>query len=238
MAATLFPQHDSLHLVTPSAFAARTAALKARADSLSTGDLAELQVVSDLLESVLALKRDVVSHHASPKARAYEAHQAACKAEHDELNPVLALERRIKSVIAALETKRRKEQEEAEQAARHTAEQASAELQEQLIETAERSGASPAEIAALCHMPVSVPVAQPARWIEQPKGFSASDQFQVEVTDFKALAHAVLEGKAPIQVLQPNLKVLTAMAKALKGNLQLPGVSITRNLSVSGRKSR
>ena len=87
-------------------------------------------------------------------------------------------------------------------------------------------------------MPISVPVAQPATAMEQPKGFSTSDQFQVEVTDLKALAQAVAESKAPVEVLQPNLKVLTAMAKALKGNLQLPGVSIIRNLSVSGRKTK
>ncbi len=184
------------------------------------------------------MKRDVVSHHAGPKASAYEAHQAACKAEHDELDPVIALEKKIKNIIAVLESKRRIEEEEAKRAACHTAEQAAAELQEQLIEAAERSGASPAEIASLCHMPVAIPVAQPATAIEQPKGFSTSDQFQVEVTDLKALAQAVLEGKAPIEVLQPNLKVLTAMAKTLKGNLHLPGVSITRNLSVSGRKTK
>jgi hypothetical protein len=202
-----------LHLVAPAPFASRPAALAARIDSVSTTDLADLPVASGLLQSVLDVK-------------------------HDELDPVVALEKKIKNIVAVLDTKRQTEQQEAEQAARCAAEQATAELQEQLIEAAEQSGASSAEIASLCHMPISVPVAQPAPAMERPQGFSTSDQFLVEVTDLKALAQAVLESKAPVEVLQPNLKVLSAMAKALKGNLQLPGVSITRNLSVSGRKTK
>ncbi|MGH9640452.1 MAG: hypothetical protein ACRD3Y_10350, partial [Bryobacteraceae bacterium] len=104
------------------------------------------------------------------------------------------------------------------------------------VEAAVQSGASPEAIASLNAMPMPVPVAEAAPAMERPKGFSAGDQFEIEITDIKALARAVIEGKAPAEVLQPNLKVLAAMAKALKGNLQIPGVRITKSISVSGRR--
>lgn len=245
---TLFPQHEpeqtasteqgrSLYLVNRVPFSAQTKLLETQLASVSATNLEDLPLASDLLQSVLSLKGAIVRHHVEAKQQAYEAHQAACRAEHDDLDPVVTLEEKLKDIIAALELMRRKEQEEAERAGRRVAEQAVAELQEQLIEAAERSGAPSAEIASLCQMPLSVPVSAPARVMERPKGFSTTDQFLIEVTDVKALAQAVLDDKAPAEVIQPNIKVLTGMAKALKGNLQLPGVSITRKVSISGRKT-
>jgi hypothetical protein len=246
---TLFPQPEpeptlsteqtcSLHLVCPIPFSAQTKSLETRLASVSATNLEDLPAASDLLQSVLSLKAAIVRHQAEPKQQAYEAHQAACRAEHDDLDPVIALEEKLKSIIGALELERRRQQEEAQRADRRATEQAAAELQEELIEAAEKSGVSSTEIASLCQMSMSVPVPAPVRVLERPKGFSTTDQFLVEVTDVKTLAQAVLDGKAPAEVIQANLKVLTGMAKALKGNLQLPGVSIIRKVSISGRRTR
>lgn len=241
--ATPFPQLESepapaLRLVTPESFSTRTESLAVRVRSVCSTNLNDFPVASELLESVLSLKSAVVKHHAEAKQEAYETHQNACRAEHADLDPVLALEKQVKQIIAALETKRKQLEREADLAARRAAEQASAEMQEQLIEAAEQSGASPAEIAALCQMAVPVPVATPTAAVERPKGFTAADDFLVEVTDFEAFARDVVSGKGPLELLQPNLPLLKALTKASKGNLPLAGIKITRTLSVSGRKTK
>ncbi|MGH9437126.1 MAG: hypothetical protein ACRD22_04330 [Terriglobia bacterium] len=243
----LFPQPEcessittapvrSLQLAGWVSFPSQTKVLETRFDALSTSRLEDLPIASELLASVLSLKAAIVAYHAPDKKRAKEAHERTCQAEHADLDPVVCLEKQIKRIIAALELKRRQEKEEADRAARHAAEEAAAVLQQQIAGAAEQSGASPEAIASLSAMPMPVPVAQQAPEIERPKGFSTGDQFEVEVTDIQALARAVIEGRAPVEVLQPNLKVLGAMAKALKGNLQIPGVRITKSISVSGRK--
>lgn len=241
MTAPLFPQPEieksSLHIVKPNPFLVQTKALEAQLASVSGEELEDLPAASGLLEAVLELKTAIAQHHAEPKKRAYEAHQKACEEERADLHPVVTLEKKVKAIIAALELKRRRQQEEVEREARRAAEQAAAEIQEQIIEDAEQAGASSHEIASLCTVPIYVPIPEPACAVERPKGYSTSDQFGVEVTDLKALAQAALDGKAPIEVLQPNIKMLTVMAKALKGNLQIPGVSVTRTTLVSGRRA-
>ncbi|MGH9654453.1 MAG: hypothetical protein ACRD6B_13430 [Bryobacteraceae bacterium] len=226
----------SLQVAGWVSFPSQTKALEVRFGMLSTSRLEDLPVASDLLGSVLSLKAAIVAYHAPDKKRAKEAHERTCQAEHTDLDPVVCLEKQIKRIIAALELKRRQEKEKADRAARHAAEKAAAAVQQEIVEAAKQSGASPDAIASLNAMPMPVPVAQLAPEMERPKGFSTGDQFDIEVTDIQALARAVIEGKAPVEVLQPNLKVLGAMAKALKGNLQIPGVRITKSISVSGRK--
>jgi hypothetical protein len=243
--ATLFPQPErsrgeehtrSLLLVSRGSFSVQVRTLEAEVASLSGTDLSELDTAGNLLQAVLSLKSEVIGRHAEAKKQAYEAHQSACRDEHADLDPVVALEQKVKRLLAALETKRRQANEAAGRAEREFAERAAAEMQEQLIEAAEKSGASEADIARLCQVPLSVPLPASTVTAAQPKGISASEKFLVEVTDLKALARAVAGGQAPAEVIQPNLSVLKAMAKALKGNLHLPGVSIQRDLSISGRK--
>ncbi len=126
---TLFPQHEpeqtasteqsrSLYLVNRAPFSAQTKSLETQLASVSATNLEDLPLASDLLQSVLSLKGTIVRHHAEAKQQAYEAHQAACRAEHDDLDPIVALEEKLKSIIGALELKRRKEQEEAKRAER------------------------------------------------------------------------------------------------------------------------
>jgi len=242
-AITPFPQPEteqarSPRLVSPTPFLARAESLAVRVASVSSNNLDDLPAASDLLDSVLSLKAAIVKHHAEAKQKAYEAHQSACRAEHLDLDPVLVLEKTVKRIIGVLETKRRQLEQDAVFAARRVAEQAAAELQEQLIEAAEQSGASSDEIASLCQMAMPVPVGQPIPAVERPQGFAASDGFLVEVTDLETFARDVLAGRGPIQLLQPNLPLLKTMVKAAKGNLQLAGVTITRSLSVSGRKAK
>jgi len=58
------------------------------------------------------------------------------------------------------------------------------------------------------------------------------------VTDILLLARAVVSGSIQKEVLQANTKLLAAMARASNGDLQIPGVRITKKLNVTGRRAR
>jgi hypothetical protein len=86
-------------------------------------------------------------------------------------------------------------------------------------------------------MQILVPIAEPESF-GRPKGYSTRDQFEVEVTDILLLAKAVVAGGVQKEVLQANMKLLAAMAKASNGDLEIPGIRVTKKLSVAGRRTR
>jgi hypothetical protein len=71
-----------------------------------------------------------------------EAHAVACKAEHEDLDPVVALEKRLKQGIAALDLKIRQLEAEAARARDQAAAEAGSVMQRQMIDAARQSGAS------------------------------------------------------------------------------------------------
>jgi len=52
------------------------------------------------------------------------------------------------------------------------------------------------------------------------------DNWKAEVTDIRALMQAIIDGKAPLDLLQPNPTRLNQMARALKGAAMIPGVTV------------
>lgn len=217
-------------------FQQRTGALRAQVDVLSFASVEDLSKANDLLGSVLWLKNDIERYHEPIKRPLKDAHAAACKAEHDDLDPVVALEQKLKEGIAALDRKLRQHEAEAARARQQAAAEAGSAMQQQMIEAARQSGASEEVLASLGAMEILVPVAEP-EWY-RPKGYSTSKHFDVEVTDILLLAQAVVAGSVQKEVLQANTKLLAAMAKASNGDLKIPGVLFKDKTRVAGRRTR
>ena len=78
----------------------------------------------------------------------------------------------------------------------------------------------------------------PAVSQEPPKiaGISTRTTYSAEVTDLMALVKAVAAGAVPLVVLQADMKVLNAQAKALKEHLVYPGVKVVSSSSIAARK--
>lgn len=129
----------------------------------------------------------------------------------------------------AEESLRRAEAEAVEREARKAAEEqrlrAAVKLEEvgavQLAETVLRE-------------PIRSPVVKPQP-VAAPAGTSYRENWQAEVVDFAALVQAVKDGKVAAEVLQPNLQVLRVMAKAAKGKMEIPGVRMWDEGTVSFR---
>ncbi len=229
------PHDDSASDDARFSFQQRTSALQQQIEALSFASVEDLSRFNELLASVLSLKDEIERYHEPIKRPLKEAHAAACKAEHDDLDPVVALEKKLKQGIAALDLKVRQLEAEAARARQQAAAEASSAMQQQMIEAARQSGASDEVLASLGAMEILVPVVDTESF-GRPKGYSTRDQFEIEVTDIFLLAKAVVAGSIQKEVLQANTKLLAAMAKASNRDLQIPGVRITKKLNVTGRR--
>ena len=222
---------------SPADFQGRTSALQQQVTALEFSTVEDLGKANNLLTAVLSLKDEIERYHEPIKRPLKEAHAAACKAEHEDLDPVVVLEKRLKQGIAALDLKIRQLEAETARAREKAAADAGSVMQQQMIEAARQSGASEEVLASLGAMEILVPIADEESFA-RPKGYSTRDQFEVEVTDILLLAKAVVAGRVQKEVLQANMKLLAAMAKASNGDLEIPGVRITKKLSVAGRRTR
>jgi hypothetical protein len=220
-----------------STFRQRTSALQEQIQVLLFASVEDLSRANELLASVLSLKDDIERYHEPIKRPLKEAHAAACKAEHDDLDPVVALEKKLKQGIAALDVNLRQLEAEAARVRQQAAAEAGSVMQQQMIEAARQSGASDEVLASLGAMEILVPVVETESFA-RPKGYSTRDQLEIEVTDILLLAQAVVAGSIQKEVLQANTKLLAAMAKASNGDLRIPGVRITKKVNVTGRKTR
>jgi len=117
------------------------------------------------------------------------------------------------------ETKRQAERRALEDAARKEAEEAR--LRAAVV--LEESGAKALAQRVLDEpiKPLPVEAAAPIRSVARE---TIRANWQVEVVDFAALVKAVAAGTVDMDVLQPNMTVLRARAKALKCNFILSGV--------------
>ncbi|HEY3453740.1 MAG TPA: hypothetical protein VGK64_04000 [Bryobacteraceae bacterium] len=220
-----------------SKFKQRTSVLQEQIQALSFTNMEHLSRANELLASVLWLKDEIERYHEPIKRPLKEAHTAACKAEHHDLDPVVALEKKLKQGIAALDIKLRQLETEAARVRQQAAAEAGSAMQQQMIEAARQSGASEEVLASLGAMEILVPLVETESFA-RPKGYSTRDQFEIEVTDILELARAVVSSSIQKEVLQANTKLLAAMAKASNGDLQIPGVRITKKLNVTGRRAK
>jgi hypothetical protein len=230
-------EHDSASDDARSTFKQRTSALQEQIQALPFTNVEDLSRANELLASVLSLKDDIERYHEPIKRPLKEAHAAACKAEHDDLDPVVALEKKLKQGIATLDLKIRQLEAEAARVRQQAAVEAGSAMQQQMIEAARQSGASEEVLASLGAMEILVPVVETESFA-RPKGYSTRDQFEIEVTDILLLAQAVVAGSIQKEVLQANTKLLAAMAKASNGDLRIPGVRITKKVNVTGRRAK
>jgi hypothetical protein len=75
----------------------------------------------------------------------------------------------------------------------------------------------------------------PIVYYEPPRtpGVQQRGTWSAEVDDFRALVEAVAEGKAPLNVLLPNMPALNDLARSQRSALALPGVRAARRHSIA-----
>lgn len=145
------------------------------------------------------------------------------QAEKQILSPAL-------SAYRIEQERRRREEEERRNA------EAKRKAEEEALDHAvalESAGAKDAAAAVLDEPILPPPVVMPAA----PKvaGLTEREVWSAEVVDIKALIQAVVDGKVQITALEANMPFLNGLARAQKGEFNVPGVKAVARKSFAGR---
>ena len=206
-----------------------------RAKALAIRDAAGAQEAAAMLTCIKGLRKRIDETFDPVIKRAHEAHKAAVAAKKSVEAPLTEAESIIKRGLSAwqAEEDRRRREEEARLAAIARREEEERRLAEALH--AEAMG-EPDLAEAIISEPVVAPVVRVA---PTPKinGVSFSQVWSAEVIDMAALVRFVAINPAMINLVQPNLTALNAMARAQKSALNIPGVRAVASRVVSGRSS-
>jgi hypothetical protein len=203
----------------------RVYTLAGEARALEITDQQSYNLAAERLRAVVALRGEIVDHHAEMKSRSYQAWQAVIAAEKKLLDPVQEAERVYKARLGAYQTEQDRIDREARAKAEAEARDLAAKQRESEIEQAEASGADPEEVAALCAEPLPVVVPEPPPpSFQKAAGISTANRWKGECYSLPQLVKAIADGKASIGLVEKNETAINALARATRGTLAVPGI--------------
>ena len=226
------------------------------ADQLVVADQPSLDLAGTLLVDRIKPTLKMIDESCGPVvSAAHAARKAATKQRNDLKAPLLEAEKILKAKVGdyldeqerlrrieaqRIEDEQRKLREAAEKKARDEAEAEKLRVAEEL----EEAGHSEAADAVL-DSPVKVDVPDielPPPPIQAPapqkvQGMSSSVQWGAEVEDLLALVKAVAAGDAPLNLINVDQSKLIAQVRALDGQVNYPGVRVTKKRTVAARAS-
>ena len=156
------------------------------------------------------------------------------QAEKDDSGPYNSEKNRLGGLLTAYQAAERRKREEEERIAREAAaKQAEEEALQRAIELA-AAGEEEAADAVLEEPIIAAPVVIPAS-APKPTGSVARKNYDIEVTDLKALVAAVAAGKLPLLCISANESFIRNQAKAMKEAFSMEGVKLVVTESTSFR---
>ena len=207
-----------------------------KAMRLEVVDAASHQFAGEMLLGIKDLERENKEHHRDIKKKQREALNETMIAEKRILIPLQTAEGIIKTKIAQYQRVERRKADEERQRLEAIARRQREEEALRAAAEAETEGATEAEVDAILDEPVvaTVVTTPPPPKVE---GISTSTIYAAEVTDKGALIKSVAAGQQPDKLLDPNMKALNQMARALKEALNIPGVRVVSETVVrAGRR--
>ena len=204
----------------------KTLSIVQQAKAITITTYEQSMSAADFLKGIKALKK-MVEEKLSPLVKAaYDSwkKQVAFKKEHDDpLNDAEAVVKaKMNTYLFELERKRQ-EEETRRQAEAQKAAEAQAEQDALLMEATGDEEAAEAVRAA----PVVAPVVAIAP-VEKPQGITTQDAWLFRVTD---------SSKIPLEYMEPNLKAIGAVVRALKEATKIPGIVVYSEKRMSVRSS-
>lgn len=166
--------------------------------------------------------------------KAHEAHKEAVAQKRIVAAPIEEAERVVKGAIGSYlreqERIRLELQRKADESARKLAEE-EALMRAEALEAAGRNEEAEEVISRpLAPMPILA-----SRSIPKAAGVTRRTNFRAEVTDLRALVRHVANHPEHLNLLQANGPSLNQLAKAMKGDLSIPGVRVVADDVVSAR---
>ncbi len=189
-----------------------------------------LLVIKDIRKEINASFDPIIT-------KAFAAHREACAQKKKVEAPLVEAEGIIKPRMAAYDDEQERKRREEEEKLRHEAIRKAEEEQLADAVSAEQSGMgdlAESIIDGPAYVPTVVVPQKPAAKVE---GVSFRENWKAEVVDLKALLRAVVEGKVPANVIEPNMTVLNGLARSLKSQINYPGVrAVCEKIAAAGRR--
>jgi len=184
------------------------------------------------LQLIKGMTKEIKDFFAPLKEKAFAAHRALTAAENEKLAPLVEAERFAKGAMTTWQLEQeaaaRVEQRRLEEEARKRAEE------EKLLDAIDAEQAGEPEAAErILAEPVLAPVVRIAPPVPQVAGISMRETWSAEVVDMRALVRAVADGKVPMRALVVDTVFLNGQARALKGDMNYPGVRAVSKRSVA-----
>src|SRR3990167_2701272 len=206
-----------------------------RAREIKISDNATFIAAGEFLKSIKALRGEIDDTFSPITKKAYEAWKETLRQRERVEAPLVEAEGIVKPAIAAYITEqeriRREEELRLQKLAQDDAERqmvADAALLDDIGETELAN-------ALLEQAPVVAPIIQP-RTAPKVAGIALTKRYSAQVINFQQLVKAVAEGKVPFMAIQANTTFLNQQARAMKEQLNYPGVKLVVEGNVSAGK--
>ena len=139
----------------------------------------------------------------------------------------------IKAAMVGFTREVERKRREAEDAARALA--AKEEQRLRKLEDAARERGDENRAEQFADRAASVPVPIVAAEKPQAAGIAMQTRWRAEVYDKLTLIRAIAEGRAPLGAVEPNMVLLNAQARSLKGEMAIPGVKAVADEGIAAR---
>lgn len=166
----------------------------------------------------------------------WQEHKKICQNETDICSPVRELMKKINGALVRFDQEQERQRRERQRLLDE--ERARLEERERInrAASAEAQGMDAETVDAVLDTPVSVPVVHAAPTYEKSKAVGFRDNFSGECFDLFALVKFVAKNRSYLNLLAPDQTAINKLAKALKEQLQIPGVRVeNRKIAVTGR---
>lgn len=208
-----------------------------KANSLAVADDQGFLACSELLRLVKTLQAKVSETHDPVVANWHQKHKEALEEKKKDMVPLLEAETILKLKWAKYDYEQKKKQREEEERLKREAEREEEErrmltaanlIEEGREEEANRLLEEPIEVNTAI-LPVSRPVVT--------SGVGSRSVWSAEILALPALLQAILDGKAPVEAIEPNMMFLNGQARLRKhAGMIYPGVVAVEGSSVSAGK--
>ncbi len=200
----------------------KATSIQGKALSLSITNDDDLQLAADMKKGVDGLIKQVGLTFDEPVSQADQLHKTLVAKRNLHLNPLKDAKKMIVGKIGTFATQRENRLEEEKRKRQQVIDDALAEqkrIDDEALEKAAKAKTPAAAQKILkkaeaesIPIPPVIDIAEPAK----TAGLSVGKTWFAEVKDVKALCQAVVDGKVPAHYVEANMKILNALAKALK----------------------
>ncbi|HEX9641764.1 MAG TPA: hypothetical protein VGB13_10685 [Candidatus Krumholzibacteria bacterium] len=208
-------------------------AMLAQAEGFTIASNTQYEQSAALLQSIKGKQKDLEGLRKSITRPIDEAKQRVMKLFSPSADRLANAELKLKRAMLAFTQENKRKQEEA-QAALRERERKERERLERQAEKAREKGQEE-KAAALEQKAEDVPELEVVVPEPEVEGISMRVTWRADVVDLLALVKAVAAGEQALSMIEPNMKQLNGLARAMKEDLAVPGVKAVSEEGIAAR---